>query len=82
MRHTSIRAAAKSRGPVIFALPDLVANSNGTISTTGKLTDVMSAPPGSGWYLNLHLGDSSNILKNGLPTLAFSPLLCGNIEGK
>jgi hypothetical protein len=42
----------------------------------------MSAPPASGWYLTRHLGDSSNILKNGLPAPAFRPLLCANIKGK
>ena len=32
-----------------------------------------------GWYLNLHQGNSNNILSNGQPTINFRPLLCANI---
>jgi hypothetical protein len=35
--------------------------------------------PATGWYLNLHQGDSDNILANGQPTVNFRPLLCANI---
>jgi hypothetical protein len=69
------------QGGVIYMLPDLVADGNGRIDTTQTLTGVMSAPPASGWYLNIHLGDSQHILANGQPTLYFQPLLCGDIAG-
>jgi hypothetical protein len=36
--------------------------------------------PASGWYLNLHQGNSGNILDAaGQPTIFFRPLLCANI---
>ena len=37
------------------------------------------APPASGWYVNVHLGSSSQIQQNGQPTLYFQPIICGNI---
>jgi plastocyanin len=74
--------SCEHQGAVIYALPDLVADAQGDISSTTTLTGVTSPPPVAGWYLNLHLGNSSNILNAaGSPTLAFRPLLCGNIQG-
>jgi hypothetical protein len=40
---------------------------------------VTTLVPASGWYLNLHQGNSGNILANGSPTINFRPLLCGDI---
>lgn len=31
-------------------------------------------------YLNIHQGNSNNILSNGQPTIYFRPLLCANIN--
>jgi len=71
-----------AQGPVLYMLPDLVADASGNIDATRTVTGVMSAPPPSGWYLNIHLGDSQTILTaNGQPTLAFQPRLCGDIAG-
>ncbi len=40
----------------------------------------MTAPvPATGWYLNLHQGNSNNILANGQPTPDFRPLLCAGL---
>lgn len=59
---------------------DYVANASGDIvDQTRAVTDVSAAPPSSGWYLNLHLGDSKAILAHGVPTLSFRPELCANI---
>jgi hypothetical protein len=33
----------------------------------------------SGWYLDVHLGSSAQVLQNGQPTLYFEPIICGNI---
>jgi hypothetical protein len=38
-----------------------------------------TADPATGWYLNLHQGNSNNIVANGQPTVNFRPLLCANI---
>jgi hypothetical protein len=32
-------------------------------------------------YLNIHQGNSRDILRNGQPTIFFRPLLCANIRG-
>ncbi len=72
--------SCQSQGPVLYMLPDLVANASGTIHATRTVTGVTSAPPASGWYLNIHLGDSNQILSGGNPTLAFQPLLCADVD--
>jgi len=38
------------------------------------------AIPARGWYLNIHQGNSGNILSNGQPTIYFRPLLCADIR--
>jgi hypothetical protein len=40
---------------------------------------VTSAPPTSGLYLNLHLGDMNSILNNGAAALGFRPMLCSDL---
>jgi hypothetical protein len=61
-------------------LMDLNANSQGqVINETRVITGVTSPVPASGWYLNIHQGDSNTILANGQPTVAFRPLLCADI---
>jgi Cu/Zn superoxide dismutase len=69
-----------SQGPVQYMLMDFTANAEGRIAhETRTVTNVTTPLPASGWYLNLHQGDSNNILANGNPTINFRPLLCGNI---
>lgn len=68
-----------AQGAVKYPLHDLVASSTGTAQTTTVVQNVDQSPPASGWYLNVHLGSSSQILQNGKPTLYFQPLICGNI---
>ncbi len=59
---------------------DFTANADGRIvNETRTVTGVTTPLPASGWYLNLHQGNSNNILANGNPTINFRPLLCGNI---
>jgi hypothetical protein len=61
-------------------LRDFTANSRGVISNeTRTVTGVTAAKLSGGWYLNLHQGNSSNILSNGQPTIYFRPLDCANI---
>ena len=73
--------SCEEQGAVVQALPDLVADSNGNVSSTATLTNVTSPPPATGWYLNIHRGTSNNILlPSGDPALAFRPLLCGDIS--
>jgi hypothetical protein len=43
------------------------------------VTGVTTPVPATGWYLNLHQGNSNNILANGQPTINFRPLLCADI---
>ncbi len=71
------------QGLVLHALADFTANAKGRIvKETRMITDVTAAPPATGWYLNLHQGNSSNILANGRPTINFRPLACANIASK
>jgi hypothetical protein len=42
-------------------------------------TGVTAPLPAAGWYLNVHQGNSSNILSNGQPAIFFRPLLCANL---
>ena len=70
----------QAQGGVVYMLPDLVADASGDIHAVRTVTGVTTPPPPSGWYLNIHLGDSNHILSGGNPTLAFQPLLCANID--
>ena len=69
-----------SQGPVQYMLMDFVANGAGRIvNQVRTVTGVTMPVPATGWYLNLHQGNSNNILANGQPTVNFRPLLCANI---
>jgi hypothetical protein len=63
-------------------LMDFTADRFGIVSHEVRVvTGVTSAPPASGWYLNVHQGTSANILDaNGNPTIFFRPLLCADIR--
>jgi hypothetical protein len=74
------QGSCQKQGAVVYMLADLVANTNGTIHATRTVTGVAAPPPASGWYLNIHLGNSNQILSGGKPTLAFQPLLCADID--
>jgi Cu/Zn superoxide dismutase len=72
-----------AQGPVLDTLADFNANAKGQIvKETRMITDVTAVPPATGWYLNLHQGNSSNIMSNGRPTINFRPLACANIVSK
>jgi Cu/Zn superoxide dismutase len=68
-----------SQGAVKYPLNDLVASPAGTADSTTVIQNVDQAPPKSGWYINVHLGSSSQIEQNGQPTLYFQPIICGNV---
>ncbi len=68
---------------MLHALTDFTANAKGQIvKETRMITDVTTAPSATDWYLNLHQGNSGNIMSNGRPTINFRPLACGNIVTK
>lgn len=70
-----------SQGPVKYMLRDLVANRRGVIVHAVRVfTGVMTPIPAHGWYLNIHQGNSGDILSNGQPTIFFRPLLCADIN--
>jgi hypothetical protein len=71
-----------NQGPVQYMLMDFTADRSGLINHEARVvTGVMSAPPASGWYLNVHQGTSANILDaKGNPTIFFRPLLCADIR--
>jgi hypothetical protein len=71
--------SCESQGAVKYPLNDLVASPAGTAEATTVIQNVEQAPPASGWYINVHLGSSSQIEQNGQPTLYFAPIICGNI---
>ena len=69
-----------SQGPVRYMLMDFTANGDGrVVNQTRVVNDVTTPLPATGWYFNLHQGNSGNILANGRPTINFRPLLCGDI---
>jgi CHRD domain len=69
-----------SQGPVQYMLIDFTANSHGQIVREVRtVTGVTTPVPASGWYLNLHQGNSNDIVANGQPTVNFRPLLCAGI---
>jgi hypothetical protein len=69
-----------SQGPVAYMLMDFTANGQGKIQNETRTIASSIAPLApSGWYLNLHQGNSNDILSNGNPTILFRPLLCANI---
>ncbi|HEX3958756.1 MAG TPA: CHRD domain-containing protein [Trebonia sp.] len=72
--------SCQRQGAVLYMLTDFTANSHGVISNeTRTVKGVTAAKLSGGWYLNLHQGNSNNILSNGQPTTYFRPLDCANI---
>ena len=72
--------SCQSQGGVLYMLMDFTASSSGQIANeTRTVTGVTSPIPATGWYLNLHEGNSNNILTNGQPSIFFRPLLCQNL---
>jgi hypothetical protein len=72
--------SCQDQGAVQYMLMDFTANKLGLIvNETRTVTGVSGPVPSTGWYLNLHQGNSNTILSNGQPTIAFRPLLCANI---
>ncbi|MDT7716142.1 MAG: hypothetical protein QOH09_2134 [Pseudonocardiales bacterium] len=70
-----------AQGAVLYPLPDLQANASGDASVTTAVNNVNSAPPATGWYVNVHMGPMSQILNGNSPTLLFAPILCGDGRG-
>jgi len=74
--------SCQSQGPVLYMLRDLVANRHGRIVHAVRVfTHVTTPVPAHGWYLNVHQGNSGDIVRNGAPTIVFRPLICANING-
>ena len=72
--------SCQQQGAVKYMLMDFQASSHGSIiNQTRTVKPVTPAPPHTGWYLNLHLGNGSDILAKGMPTLNFRPELCGDV---
>jgi hypothetical protein len=72
--------SCQQQGPVVHMLKDFTADSQGVISNETRIvTGVTAVKLSGGWYLNLHQGNSGNILSNGQPTIYFRPLQCANI---
>jgi hypothetical protein len=74
--------SCEKQGQVLYMLTDLVADSRGKVVDAARVfKNVTEPPPARGWYLNIHQGNSENILSKGNPTIYFRPLLCANIHG-
>jgi hypothetical protein len=74
--------SCQDQGAVKYMLMDFQADAKGNIlNETRTVKPVSPAPPGTGWYLNLHLGSSNDILAKGMPTLNFRPELCSDVTG-
>jgi hypothetical protein len=78
--HIHIGSCA-SQGPVKYMLMDFTADKFGNINHETRVVTGVTSFPVTGWYLNLHQGNSQNILtSSGQPTIFFRPLLCANIR--
>ncbi|MBU3061490.1 CHRD domain-containing protein [Nocardia sp. NEAU-G5] len=75
------KGTCAAQGDVVYPLPDLQADASGkgTVSTT--VQNVTTAPPATGWYVNVHMGPMSQILAGDKPTMQFAPILCANVKG-
>ncbi len=62
-------------------LTDLAADQHGVVARTVQVFHNVTTVPAHGWYLNIHQGNSTNIVSNGQATIRFRPLLCANISG-
>ena len=71
--------SCQSQGPVVYMIPDFRAALNSKVNQTRVVTGVTGPIPPGGWYLNLHMGNSNQILSGGNPTIYFRPMLCSNI---
>jgi hypothetical protein len=72
--------SCQQQGAVKYMLMDFQANSDGNIiNQTRTVKPVTPAPPHTGWYLNLRLGNGGDILAKGMPTLNFRPELCSDV---
>jgi hypothetical protein len=73
--------SCQNQGPVKYMFADFIADRHGNIhNQTRVATGVSPLMLNGGWYLNLHQGNSSDILSNlGQPTIFFRPLLCANV---
>jgi hypothetical protein len=73
--------SCQQQGPVVYPFKDFIASSHGVIANeTRTVSGVKSGEFSGRWYLNLHQGNSNNILTPaGQPTINFRPLECANI---
>jgi CHRD domain len=72
--------SCQNQGPVRYMLMDFVADGHGQVNHQVRTVTGVTGPiPSGAWYLNLHQGNSNNILANGQPTVNFRPLLCAGI---
>jgi CHRD domain len=71
--------SCESQCPVQYMLQDFIADGYGNIDHQTRVVTGVTSLPATGWYLNLHQGNSNDILSNGQPTIFFRPLLCANI---
>jgi hypothetical protein len=73
--------SCQRQGPVRYMLGDLVANRHGRVVRAVRVFTNVTAPiPARGWYINIHQGNTGNILSNGQPTIFFRPLICANLR--
>ncbi|MFE3292003.1 CHRD domain-containing protein [Rhodococcus sp. NPDC059234] len=70
-----------AQGADVYPLPDIQSDGAGNATSAATITGVMSAPPATGWYVDVHLGSSDRIRgSDNSPALLFAPILCGDIR--
>jgi Cu/Zn superoxide dismutase len=76
--------SCQSQGAVKYMLGDLDANKHGLVVHAVRVFRHVTSPiPARGWYINIHQGNSGDILDSGgQPTIYFRPLICANIRGR
>jgi hypothetical protein len=71
--------SCEAQSSLLYPLTDVTADGSGAADVTSTLKSVANRPPAFGWYIDMHVGSSSDITSAGLPTPQAAPLLCGNI---
>lgn len=78
--HVHVGSCARQGAPKYMPPNDFVADQRGLIvNRTEVISNVPSNPLVAGFYLNLHQGDRTTILRNNAPAPGFRPLLCADI---
>jgi hypothetical protein len=78
--HVHFGTCATQSG-VEVSLGDVTADAAGRVDVSRTVAAVKTPLGTNGWYVDIHDGPSSSLVRNGQPTLGLRPLACGNAPG-